>query len=84
MSPRPRQQILDNLDAIYREAYDRAKKLGDERRMADLDAAYQREQLLLEVLLDIRDGLGKPPAKSDLGSDPIAALDTIRRMTKLR
>jgi hypothetical protein len=84
MSPRPRQQILDNLDAVYREAYDRAKKSGDDRRMADLDAAYQREQLLLEVLLDIRDGLGKPPAKSDPGSDPIAALDTIRRITRLR
>ena len=84
MSPRPRQQILDNLDTIYREAYDRAKTAGDERRMVDLDAAYQREQLLLEVLLDIRDGLGKAPAKSDSGSDPIAALDTIRRMTKLR
>jgi hypothetical protein len=81
---RPRQQILDNLDAVYRDAYDRAKKTGDERRMADLDAAYQREQLLLEVLLDIRDGLGKSPAKSDTGADPIAALDTIRRITKLR
>lgn len=52
--------------------------------MADLDAAYQREQLLLEVLLDIRDGLGKAPTKSDSGSDPIAALDTLRRITKLR
>ena len=84
MSPRPRQQILDNLDAIYREAYERAKKSGDERRMADLDAAYQREQLLLEVLLDIRDGLGKPGAKSEPGADPMAAIDTIRRITKLR
>ncbi|HET9384325.1 MAG TPA: hypothetical protein VFO67_04195 [Gemmatimonadales bacterium] len=85
MSPRHRQQILDNLEAIYREAYDRAKKTGDERRMADLDAAYQREQLLLEVLLDIRDGLGKPaPTKSDSAADPLAALDTIRRITKLR
>lgn len=85
VSPRHRQQILDNLEAIYREAYDRAKKTGDERRMADLDAAYQREQLLLEVLLDIRDGLGKPaPTKPDSGADPIAALDTIRRITKLR
>jgi len=52
--------------------------------MADLDAAYQREQLLLEVLLDIRDGLGKPSPKSDSGPDPMAALDTIRRITKLR
>jgi len=84
MSPRPRQHILDNLDSVYREAYDRAKKTGDERRMADLDAAYQREQLLLEVLLDIRDGLGKASPKPDPGANPIAALDTIRRITKLR
>ncbi|HEY7193090.1 MAG TPA: hypothetical protein VH439_05050 [Gemmatimonadales bacterium] len=87
MSPRPRQQILDNLEAVYREAYDRAKKAGDERRMSDLDAAYQREQLLLEVLLDIRDGLGasKPtPKPPESGTNPIAALDTIRRITKLR
>ena len=84
MSPRPRQQILDNLDAVYREAYDRAKKSGDERRMADLDAAYQREQLLLEVLLDIRDGMAKSAPKAQPAPDPMATLDTIRRITKLR
>ena len=87
MSPRPRQQILDNLDSVYREAYDRAKTAKDERRMADLDAAYQREQLLLEVLLDIRDavsGSAKPKQQSDAGSSPLAALDTIRRITRLR
>jgi hypothetical protein len=93
MSPRPRQQILDNLDSVYREAYERAKAAKDERRMVDLDAAYQREQLLLEVLLDIRDGIGailppptgsRAPAKPDPGPDPIAALDTIRRITRLR
>jgi hypothetical protein len=83
--PRQRQQILDNLDAVYREAYERAKQAGDERRMLDLDAAYQREQLLLEVLLDIRDGLsGLKPAKSDAGGNPIAAIDTIRNLTRLR
>ena len=87
MSPRARQQILENLDSVYREAYDRAKAAKDERRMADLDAAYQREQLLLEVLLDIRDGMSgpaksKPPA--DAGGNPLAALDTIRRITRLR
>lgn len=85
MSPRPRQQILDNLDSVYREAYERAKAAKDERRMADLDAAYQREQLLLEVLLDIRDGLGSSsPSKADKSADPLAALDTIRRITRLR
>lgn len=85
MSPRARQQILDNLDTVYREAYERAKAAKDERRMTDLDAAYQREQLLLEVLLDIRDSLGtNPSAKREAGGNPLAALDTIRRLTRLR
>jgi len=80
MSPRARQQILDNLDGIYREAYERAKAAKDERRMADLDAAYQREQLLLEVLLDIRDGL--PAAPSTKSRDPLASLEALRRLTR--
>ena len=89
--PRPRDRVLQNLEAIYREAYDRAKAAGDQARMADLDAAYQREQLLLEVLLDIRDALttGAAPRGEGRGdqaaeSDPIAALETIHRITKLR
>lgn len=87
MSPRPRERILENLESVYREAYDRAKTAGDDRRMADLDAAFQREQLLLEVLLDIRDGLASraaPAAPAPSGPDPIAAIDTIRRITNLR
>jgi hypothetical protein len=84
MSPRPRDQILGNLETVYREAYDRARTTGDERRMADLDSAYQREQLLLEVLLDIRDALAVRPGDPKRSADPIAAIDTIRRITKLR
>ena len=88
--PRPRDRILANLEAIYREAYERAKAIGDQVRMADLDAAYQREQLLLEVLLDIRDTLGALPASAESradaqpGPDAITALETIHRITKLR
>ena len=82
--PRPRERILQNLESIYQEAYERARAGGDERRMLDLDAAYQREQLLLEVLLDIRDSLAAVPAAAEKGIDPIAAIDTIRRVTKLR
>lgn len=81
--PRPRDRILTNLETVYREAYDRAKAVGDERRMLDLDASYQREQLLLEVLLDIRDALTTPPQQSS-GADALAALESIRRVTKLR
>lgn len=85
MPPRLRQRILDNLESIYREAYERAKAVGDEKRMLDLDAAYQREQLLLEVLLDIRDALSVHAGeKSERGPDPVAALEAIRRITKLR
>jgi len=88
--PRPRQRILDNLESVYREAYDRAKAANDERRMLDLDAAYQREQLLLEVLLDIRDAVTASPAGSEgsrpepAGPDPITTLETIRRISRLR
>jgi len=88
--PRPRDRVLGNLESIYREAYDRAKAASDQVRMADLDAAYQREQLLLEVLLDIRDALAslspgaEPGSGKTQGSDPITALETIHRITKLR
>ena len=92
MSARPRDRILANLESIYREAYERAKATGDQVRMADLDAAYQREQLLLEVLLDVRDALASlavaaPPetaAGTARGPDPIGALETIHRIAKLR
>src|SRR5207302_1334904 len=85
MSPRPRERILGNLEAIYREAYERAKAAGDQTRMADVDAAYQREQLLLEVLLDIRDALAVPPAEAEGSTsrgrapDPVAAPEPSRR-----
>ncbi len=52
---RSRDQILDNLDAAYREQYDLAKAENQPRRMEELDAGYQRDQLMLEVLLDLRD-----------------------------
>ena len=87
--PRPRDRVLANLESIYREAYERARGLGDQARMADLDAAYQREQLLLEVLLDIRDALGTLPAAAARSeqnpvADSLTTLETLRRLTKLR
>jgi uncharacterized protein YutE (UPF0331/DUF86 family) len=87
---RPRDRILANLESIYRDAYDRAKAANDHARMADLDAVYQREQLLLEVLLDIRDTLASQPGAAPVSvdkspsADPISALETIHRITKLR
>ncbi|HXG44144.1 MAG TPA: hypothetical protein VNJ71_05220 [Gemmatimonadales bacterium] len=52
---RPRERILQNLETTYREQYERARAAGLAARMEELDAGYQRDQLMLEVLLDIRD-----------------------------
>jgi hypothetical protein len=82
MSPRPRQRILENLEKIYREAYDRAKTDNDHRRMAELDASFQREQLLLEVLLDVRDGL-YAVADAPSSSSALEKLDILRKLTRL-
>lgn len=79
MSPRPRQRILDNLDTVYREAYEKARESQNAVGMQDLDASYQREQLLLEVLLDIRDGLYSVGEASDSSS----ALEKISQLRKL-
>ena len=54
---RTRTTILDNLDEMYREAFERAKATGDPIQMAALDFAYRREQLYFEILLDVRDAL---------------------------
>ena len=54
---RSRERILSNLDDMYREAFERAKTAEDQGQMTTLDFAYRREQLYLEILLDIRDAL---------------------------
>lgn len=80
---RPRDQLLANLEAIYRRSYDAAKAEGLERRMEELDSAYQRDQLMMEVFLDVRDLLSAPPATSGGGS-ALQQIDALHRLTKLR
>jgi hypothetical protein len=80
---RPRERILANLEAIYRESYDRAKQLGDQGRMIDLESAYMRDQLMLEILLDIRDLFSVAPAAAQ-GGTALEKLEALRRLTRLR
>lgn len=54
---RSRTAIMNNLEEMYREAFDRAKESGDEAQLPSLDFAYRREQLYFEILLDIRDAM---------------------------
>ena len=54
---RSRDKILENLDEMYREAFERARASNDAAQMASLDFAYRREQLYFEILLDVRDAM---------------------------
>lgn len=77
---RSRDRILTNLEAIYRESYDRAKTGGETGRMIDLESAYMRDQLMLEILLDIRDLFSVAPAAS--GGSALEKLDQLRRLVR--
>lgn len=77
---RSRERILSNLEQIYRETYDRAKEAGSDARMADLENGYMRDQLMLEILLDIRDLFAVAPAAPAPGKSALEKLEAIRRL----
>jgi hypothetical protein len=79
---RSRERILANLETIYRESYERAKTAEDQGRMIDLDSAFMRDQLMLEILLDIRDLFSVAPAAS--GGSALEKLEAIRRLASKR
>ena len=79
---RPRERILTNLETVYREAYNQASEEGDRPRMQQLDASFQREQLILEVLLDIRDVL-VTLGDAENSKSALEKLNALRRLTKL-
>jgi hypothetical protein len=88
---RDRGRILDSLEATYREAFAAAKEREDLAAMARLDLDFQRDQLRLEVLLDIRDILNpvqeEPPKDRSLldeGSALIEKAGALRRIVRLR
>jgi hypothetical protein len=79
---RSRDKILANLEAIYRETYDRAREVDDASRMGDLENSYMRDQLMLEILLDIRDLFAVAPAASTQGSSALEKLEALRRLAR--
>jgi hypothetical protein len=81
---RPRDQILANLESIYRESFERAKASDDANRMADLDCSFVRDQLTLEILLDVRDLFSVAPAATKSGGSALEKLEALRRLTRLR
>jgi hypothetical protein len=75
---RTRARILENLESLYRETYERARGEGLTTRMAELDNAYMRDQLMLEILLDIRDLFSVAPAAK--GGSALETLERLRRL----
>jgi hypothetical protein len=84
---RDRQKILGNLEDLYREGFRRAKDAGDEESMARLDHDFQRDQLYMETLLDVRELLAALDTEKTTEGKTTSLLEkaqAIRRLTKLR
>ena len=84
---RERQRILGNLDQLYREAFQRAEGKEDEEAMAELDFGFQRDQLYLEVALDVREllsTLGTGKGAEEKTKSLLEKAQAIRRLTRLR
>lgn len=83
---RERERVLQSLESVYRDAFESAKERGDRAEMARLDLEYQRDQLHLELLLDIREMLTTPaPAQEtkESGTSILEKAQTLRKLTKL-
>jgi hypothetical protein len=78
---RPRDEILGNLESIYQASFDAAKQAAQPKRMEELDNSYQRDQLMMEILLDVRDLLARQPAAPP-GQSVVDQLDALRRFAK--
>ena len=84
---RDREKILGNLESLYREGFRRAEGSGDEEAMAHMDFGFQRDQLYLEILLDIRELLSAmeiPKEAEETTTSLLEKAQAIRRLTKLR
>jgi hypothetical protein len=79
---RSRDRVLQSLENVYRSAFSAAEAAGDAERMGTLDMDYQRDQLQLEVLLDIRDLL--TPEEADKTISLLEKAQSIRKLTRLR
>ena len=79
---RNRDRVLNSLENVYRSAFNVADENEDKSEMARLDLDYQRDQLQLEVLLDIRDLM--TPDEVDKTTSLLEKAQKLRKLTKLR
>ena len=82
---RDRDRIVKNLESSYRTAFEEAEAAGNKDRMTQLDFDFQRDQLYMEVLLDLRSLLES--AAQEGGESPRSLLDrakALKDLTRLR
>jgi hypothetical protein len=80
---RSRSRVLQSLEGAYREAFEDARGRDDRPAMARLELEYQRDQIQLEVLLDLRDLLSAP-IPEEKSSSLLEKAQALRQITKLR
>jgi hypothetical protein len=80
---RERQRIVDNLEKLYREELARDAD-NDSVDATRLDFEFQRDQIYLEVMLDLRDLLGQEPEEADSTSSLLDKAQKLRNLTRLR
>lgn len=79
---RSRERVLQSLENVFRDAFAAAEAEGDAAKMRELDMEYQRDQIRLEVLLDIRDLLTTEPEETT--TSLLEKAQSLRKLTKLR
>ena len=80
---RHRDRVIQSLEGAFRGAFHAAQERGDTAEMARLDLEFQRDQIHLEVLLDIRELLSAVPAE-EKGSSLFEKAQAIKQLTRLR
>jgi len=80
---RQRDRVIQSLEGAFREAFHAAQERDDKEEMARLELDFQRDQLHLEVLLDIRDLLSTP-GQEEKGSSLLEKAQALRQLTRLR
>ena len=80
---RDRQRILDNLEKLYRDELDRGAG-GEGADAGRLDFEFQRDQIYLEVMLDLRDLLSGAPEEAESTSSLLEKAQQLRNLTRLR
>ncbi|NJD17738.1 MAG: hypothetical protein FIA95_00410 [Gemmatimonadetes bacterium] len=80
---RQRDRVIQSLEAAFTDAFRAAQERDDRAEMSRLDLDFQRDQIHLEVLLDIRDLLAAP-GPEEKGSSLLEKAQVLRQLTRLR